>query len=79
MSFFSNKMSSIDDWQVEMDHMLGVFEQQSESSLRKINGRFEVVNRPFDGEFKKRFLAQSVQRYIKIQLNCSITWLFNQK
>lgn len=48
---------------MEMEHMLGVFEQQSESSLRKINGFFEVMDRPFDGEFKKRFLTQSAQRY----------------
>lgn len=57
------KMSVADDWQVEMDRMLGIFEQQSESTLRKINRFFEVMNRPFDVEFKTRFLTQSMQRY----------------
>lgn len=62
-TFSAIKMDVTDEWQVEMNRMLGIFEQQSESSLRKINQQFEVSNRPFGVEFKKHFLTQSMQRY----------------
>lgn len=53
----------MDEWQLEMDRMLGVFEHESESSLREINRRFEVLDRPFSDEFRKHFLKISTQRF----------------
>lgn len=57
---------NVDEWQLEMARMLRIFEHESETSLRKINQRFEVLDRPFNAEFRQHFLKISMQRF----LNC---------
>lgn len=52
-----------DEWEVEMDRMLDIFEHESESSLRMINRRFEVLGRPFNEEFRQLLIKTSMNRY----------------
>lgn len=59
---------NVDQWQVEMNLMLEIFEQQSELSLRKINQRFQELNRKFTDEFREYFVKMSMQRYVNAQL-----------
>lgn len=55
-------MSNNDDWKREMNHMLEMFDFQASLSLRKINGYFETLRRPFNEEFRQYFLKISNQR-----------------
>lgn len=50
------------EWQHEMQSMLKVFENQSETSLRKISRCFEELHRPFS-DFRDIFMKASTQRY----------------
>lgn len=56
-------MDVIDEWQLEMERMLGIFKHESESSLRKISRRFEVLDRPFNDEFRQNIIEMSTYRY----------------
>lgn len=51
-----------DEWQLELDRLLGIFERESELSLRKINRRFEALNQPFNDEFRQHFVKLSTYR-----------------
>lgn len=56
-------MNADEKWQHEMNVMLKVFENQSETSLREIDRCFEVLGRSFNAEFRQYFLKLSTQRY----------------
>lgn len=67
----ANDMPSIcgtDDWMKEMDRMLDAFSQQTTQSLRNIRKCFAKSGRLFNEEFKKHFLRESSERYLKIHL-----------
>lgn len=52
------------NWEIEMHRLLEIFEQESRSSLRKINGYLMASGKPFGEHFCKYFLKMSNLRYI---------------
>lgn len=54
-------MNVDNEWQQEMQLMLKAFENQSETSLRKINHSFEMLGRSFSN-FREMFMKASTQR-----------------
>lgn len=52
-----------DEWEIEMDRILDVFEHESETSLWKINERFVALDRPFNDEFRQYFMKMTAHRY----------------
>lgn len=50
------------NWKVELDRLLEIFERESTLSLRTINQCFAASGCPFDEDFRKYFLKMSARR-----------------
>ena len=57
-----------DEWEIEMSRILDVFEHESELSFRMINRRFELLDRPFNDEFRQYFSKMTMLRFTQIDL-----------
>lgn len=61
--FFVHAAKMKDEWEIEMGRMLDIIEHESEASLRKINDRFEALDRPFNEAFRQYVKKMSEHRY----------------
>lgn len=50
---------ALDDWNHELNRMLGLIEKQSSESIKKIEQHFEAFGLSFDDEFRQNVMEMA--------------------